>query len=117
MAKDIGLKQLTKNMQKFEDKVHKRANKIAITAVTKAVARDAKSLVREETGTLKRSIGRKVKVYRNTRGTGRVVGIVGPRRGFDRIGHSKRKKNKGKSFLRNPIRYGHLIEKGQVSVR
>lgn len=62
---------------------------------------------------LKKSIGSKVKVYRNS---GKVVGIVGPRTGFKtQIGSRVRKGKKSKPgdpIYENPTNVAHLLELG-----
>lgn len=92
-------------------KVQKRATKKAVDAATKVVLWAAKGRARVVSGLLRRSLGRKTKVYR---GSGRAVGIVGPRtkefRELLRV--AKRGKKAGQAIYRSPTQYGHLVDKG-----
>ena len=75
----------------------------AIVPVNKAAKRNAKQY--QETGTLWRSIGRKIKTY----GKWDVVWAgVGPRKGFEGVGPDGRR--------RVPANYAHLVELGHVIV-
>lgn len=84
-----------------------KANKAARKAVSKAdqiVLKEAKALTsKKRTGTLRRSLGRKEKTYPGSV----TVGIVGPRKGF-------RGTYLGKPI--DPVKYGHLAEKGRKAV-
>lgn len=57
-------------------------------------------------GLLKKSVGRKIKVYRNS---GIVVMVVGPRSGFRRVVGSRKD---GRPIVQNPTKYAHLVEYG-----
>ena len=61
-------------------------------------------------GQLKKSLGYRIKVYRDT---GVVIGVVGPRRGYRiSVGVRSRGPNKGKPVFINPVNYAHLVELG-----
>lgn len=113
-------------------RVQKKATRAAVSAATKPVLSAARSIVRvgaaddPNAGLLKKSLGRKVKVFR---GSGVAVGIVGPRRGFkmekrpdgskvrvqtkfSRYLGQKVKKGKLVDVYKNPTQYGHLVNKG-----
>ena len=84
------------------NRVARRAVNMALTPVAKAAKRKAPV----ETGLLKKSIGKKVKVYRRSE---MVWGGVGPRKGFKGTGPD------GKP--RNPLMYAHLVELGTKAAR
>lgn len=83
-------------------------NKIVRDALRKAYkpAKDAaKRLAPRESGLLRKSLGQKIKTYKDA-----GVAVVGPRRGFKRpvkIGKRKRGKTQ-KVQVRNPTHYAHL---------
>lgn len=99
-----GVPEMIATMRNIAARVQKKALKKGVNAASKLLLRKAKSAVRVETGLLKRSLGRKVKTFRNT---GAVVAIVGPRVGF------KMEVTRGKrTVLSNPTKYAHLVELG-----
>jgi HK97 gp10 family phage protein len=90
----------------------KAANKIVKKAMGEAgkiILKEAKGGIPRESGLLKKSMGRKVKVYR---GSGAVVAIVGPRTGFVQIVDVKGLGGIRHSVLRDPTKYAHLVEGG-----
>lgn len=107
----IGTQELADALDTLGDKVRKKGTKKAVNAGTKIVLKKAKSLVREKTGLLRKSLGRKTKVYRNS---GVAIGIVGPRtkkfKTLLRVG--VRGKSAGKEIYANPTQYAHLVDKG-----
>jgi hypothetical protein len=63
-----------------------------------------------EKGLYKKSLGKKVKAYRNGM---TVVAVIGPRLGFKRpMGIRKRGKHKGEAFYQDPANIAHLVEYG-----
>jgi HK97 gp10 family phage protein len=119
----VGLDKALRALQDVEKKVRNRAARKAMDAADKIVLAAQRSLVPVESGLLKKSLGKKVKVFR---GSGTVVGIVGPRKGFktfvvktDRgaaiAGTAKSvgllRKAKGAAVgveIRDPAKYAHL---------
>ena len=72
------------------------------------VLRAMKAAAPVDSGLLKKSLGRKVKVFQ--RGNAATLFfIVGPRTGFKKqVGTRKRS---GKAVFKNPVRYAHLADK------
>ncbi len=105
----VDVKDLLARLDGMKRAVRTRVLRKAIGAGTKIILKVAKSLVPKESGLLRKSLGRKVKVYRNS---GIAVGIVGPRKGF----RQDVTRSKGKWFpvtaISDPIKYAHLVEFG-----
>jgi HK97 gp10 family phage protein len=108
----------------------KKAARKAINECTKVVLAAAKTLVPKRTGSLKKSLGRKVVARKDGGG---YVGIVGPRKDMSAkkraaaqlaFEQGKRKrapggpkyrrtvKYRGREFTVNPVLYAHLVEYG-----
>lgn len=113
-AKIEGVDELVKQLR---DELPKRMQgkilRKAIADGSKLVLKTAKQKVPVgETGMLKRSLGRRVKVYRNS---GKVLGIVGPRTGFKKTKAGRTRTALGEKFQQahvNPTKYAHLVELG-----
>src|SRR5262245_59638504 len=100
-----GLDQILARLTHVEKAVAKKILRSIVNHGTKLQLQAAKSnLQGERTGQLRRSMGRKIKVYTNTR---TWVGIVGPRRGYKITvnGHNV-----------DPVHYAHLVEGGRRAV-
>jgi HK97 gp10 family phage protein len=95
-----GVAELISKLRTLDDKVRRKALRSGIAKAGRIIAKDAKDRVQRRSGQLARSIGSKVKVYRNG---GAVVAIVGPRKGFKIIVDGKPV---------DPVRYAHLVEAG-----
>jgi len=118
----FGDKELQKRLEQLAPKLEKKALRRGVTKGMRQVAKLAKSNAPRETGTLKRSIGQKIKTVR-----GSVYGIVGPRKGFKtavtvskrgkkkRLTKSAEAKGGTATEYRDPIRYAHLVEFGSRS--
>lgn len=124
-----GLDGLIRKLQRLGDKktlmkASRNALGKAMTPVQKAAKRKLGSNKSVITGLLRLSIGRRIRHYPTS---GVVVAIVGPRTGFRRVGrrkvalkglmgkmikHGKVDKNTGKTRMRIPSKYAHLVEKG-----
>ncbi len=105
-----GLPGLLRSLEGLQDKLRKKTLKDAIGAASKVVLWEARRRAPRGSGLLRKSLGRKVKVYRNS---GVVVGIIGPRTGFKiQVGVRIRGKNAGKPIYANPTQYAHLVELG-----
>ena len=110
-----GVPELLATLQNLDKKAARQGLRAAVDAATKPVLKSAKANVPVETSTLKRSLGRKVKPYRNSL---TVVGIVGPRK--DKQGKDKNGKHRrlvhissgGRKHWRDPVKYAHLVEFG-----
>lgn len=123
---------LSKRLAEIDRKAARKAIKDGINEATKSILADAKALVRERTGQLRRSLGRKV---RSVRGGAVVYGVIKPRAGrwvsikpgemgpfHGRVNaagtkrfKSFRKKFDGLGFV-NPVHYAHLVEYGRGPV-
>jgi len=124
-----GAKDLTLTISELEAKHFRKAARKAVNEGTKLILAAAKANVSIRTGSLRKSLGRKVKAFKN--GTG-YYGIVGPRKDNKaKIAQSvrdhaagKRKtilksrfrktiKYKGREITVNPVKYAHLVEFGR----
>jgi HK97 gp10 family phage protein len=92
---------LVRALAAIDRKLAKKLLRKAVLTGGRIVRDEAKSLVPIRTGTLRKSIGAKVKSYPSRRV---VVAIVGPRRGF-------RKDIEGVGTV-DPVNYAHLVEFG-----
>lgn len=99
-----GLADVLRALDGVGKKVRKKALRKAVTKAARTVLWAAKATVKKKTGLLRRSLGQRIKVYRES---GAVVGIVGPRTGF-----KQEVTRDGKKVLSNPTRYAHLVELG-----
>ena len=99
-----GLGAVLAKLKQLPKKVAAKAIKAGVSQAGKLLLWAAKSRAPRQTGLLRRSLGRKVKVFRNT---GKVVAIVGPRVGF-----REEVVRDGKTMISNPTRYAHLVELG-----
>jgi HK97 gp10 family phage protein len=112
-----GTDALAARLRQVPAKLAKKHLKKAMNAVGSKVAKAAKARAGAfaRTGQLKRSIGKKVKVYPS----GTVVAVVGARLGF-RVAAEKvrtRGKHKGETHYVNPVKYLRLVELGTVRSR
>ena len=97
-----GAKELDRKLRKLGDKVHRRVSRQAVNAAATPVVRAARSKAPSESGTLRKSLGKKVATFKKT---ATVAAIVGARKSVTGT-------HKGKS--RKPSRYAHLVEKGHI---
>lgn len=101
-----GLKETFRKLSALKTSVSKRILKKALGDASKKVLKDAKAKVPMASRLLKKSLGRKVKVYRRS---GVVVALVGPRSGFKGMVIRA-----NRAVLANPTKYAHLVELGTV---
>lgn len=104
-----GAKEVLAAIGGLADKLKKKLLKKAVGEAGRLVLKRAKQLVPRDSGLLKKSLGRKVKVYRNT---GTAVAIVGPRKGFRQPVTRAKGRWKPRTETADPIKYAHLIEQG-----
>jgi HK97 gp10 family phage protein len=107
-----GIEPIVGKLSSLPGKIQKKTLRKAINAGLAAPLKAAKANARRVgvTGLTAKAIGRKVKVYR---GSGTVVGLIGPRSGFGVVaGVRTRGKSKGKEFRRDPFYTAHLAEFG-----
>lgn len=98
-----GVGELLAKLRDLDKRVRRKILRKAVNEPSKIVLAAMKAKVPVETGLLRKSLGRKVKVW----GNGVAFFIVGPRRGF-----KKQVKTKlGKMMHRNPSKYAHLADK------
>lgn len=94
-----GIEEMTKNLEKLGTRVALRGPATAVRAGSAVIIREMRRRAPVDTGSLKKSLGQKVKTYRRNK---TVTSIVGAR--------SKRYETaKGR---RNPANYAHLPELG-----
>ncbi len=98
-------------LTKAAKKIQRDGSRKAVNAGSKIVLKAMKAEVRVVSGLLRKSLGRKVKAYRDA---GVAVGIVGPRtKQFKTLlGTRKKGKNAGKPYYANPTQYAHLVDQG-----
>lgn len=108
-----GAAEVVRRLEGVGRAVRKKLLKAAVNAASRPALRAMKGLAPVgETGLLRASLGRKVKVYR---GSGVAVAIVGPRTGWAGKGEKRRRTALGlklEAAGAQPTRYGHLVEKG-----
>jgi HK97 gp10 family phage protein len=103
-----GLEGVLGRMSALRQSARGRIQRKAVNKATRPLAKDTKLLVPVETGTLKRSIGSKVKTYKS----GTTVGLIGPRKGMGREVVARKGPKAGRVEFRDPVRYAHLVEFG-----
>lgn len=112
-----GMDRLLKRLDGLEKKVRNQILRKATFKASEPVYKDARrSAPKGETGLLKKSIGRRVRVYRKS---GVVVVVVGPRTGFRKSRAGRVVTALGKKYQAagvNPTRYAHLVEFGRRPV-
>lgn len=112
-----GTQELARALQDLAGKARNQAARKAATAGGQVVLREARRLAPKELGLLKKSLGKKVKVY----SSGVGVAIIGPRAGF----RQQVIRRKGKwapappppAGYANPTKYTHLAELGTYRTR
>lgn len=110
-AKITGVKELTATLSGLARAVRNKILRKMMGEAGKVVLKRAKQLVPRETGLLKKSLGRKVKLYRNS-GVG--VAVVGPRTGPKFRQTVTRTKGRWfpRTAISSPTKYAHLVEGG-----
>lgn len=104
-----GMQEAINSLNGVAEKLQKKLAKKAVGEANKHLLRRAKQLVPRDTGLLKKSLGRKVKVERNS---GVVVGVVGPRAGFGRQVTRVAGRKNPKTEYADPLKYAHRVELG-----
>jgi HK97 gp10 family phage protein len=104
-----GLPALLRTLEGLSQAVRGRIVRAALNAAAKILQAAAKPATSREAGLLRKSMARKVKIYR---GTGRGVGVVGPRVGAGKVVTRKAGKWKPTSAYADPTKYAHLVEGG-----
>lgn len=104
-----GLRPLLRTLDAFGPKVRRKVTRAMVAAGGRAVAKQAKGLAPKETGLLRRSIGSKVKVYKDT---GIAVAVAGPRVGFRQEAERPRNRPGAPASMADPVKYAHLVELG-----
>lgn len=127
------LNDLIQRLADVDKRAARKAMKQGVNEVTKLVLAEVKSLVPTNTGMLKKSLGRFVKVGDGGRS---VLGVVKPRAGVwmadapGLVGRRMTRNGKTRVFVQkfkltpqgplarvvNPVRYAHLVEFGRVAV-
>ena len=107
MADDFnlrGIEEMLKNLQKVGSAVAKRAPSMAVRAGSKPIIKSIRNRAPRQTGSLRKSIGVKVKNYRPSSA---VTAIIGARSKSYQTAEGKR----------NPSLYSHLAEFGTAPHR
>lgn len=94
-----GIEEMTKNLEKLGTRVALRGPAAAVRAGSAVIIKEMRRRAPVETGSLKKSLGQKVKNYRRSKTVTSVVGARSKRYDTD----------KGR---RNPAYYAHLVELG-----
>jgi HK97 gp10 family phage protein len=97
-----GDKALERKLRTLGDRVQRRVLRSAVNASASPVVKAAKRKAKKQSGTLKKSLGKKVLTNKKHQS---VTALVGPRKGVQGT-------FKGK--VRKPSRYAHLVEKGFI---
>lgn len=100
-----GLGEVLARLDGVEKKTKKKILRKAVGQAGKILLKAAKQRAQKKSGLLRKSLGRKVKVYRNS---GVAVAIVGPRTGY----RQEVSRDGRKPVMSDPIRYAHLVELG-----
>ena len=98
-----GLAASIAKLDSVEKKLRTKILRKAMGQAGKLVLWAAKAKARRVTGLLRRSLGRKVKLFKN----GVAIAIVGPRVGFE-----QEVQRGGRTVMSKPTKYSHLVEKG-----
>lgn len=106
-----GLTDLLARLNGLKRQVASRILRKAVGEAGKVILKVAKQMAPRESGLLRKSLGRKVKVYRSS---GTAVAIVGPRVGFRQVVRRTRGKWFPTEAMANPVKYAHLVELGTV---
>jgi hypothetical protein len=101
-----GLKEIDRRLGRLPDKLQHKILKEGVKEAVASVIRAAKALAPVETGTLRRSIGVRIKSYQKKQ---TWVAIVGPRRV---LAPKFREGLPTSKAARDPRFYGHLVESG-----
>lgn len=93
----VGLEQLKRKLAELPAKVERKVIRKAVNEASKGILKAQKSAVPVDTGTLRRSLGRKVKRSRKTKET---YAVVGPRRRFTKVINGRKV---------TPTKYAHFV--------
>ena len=104
-----GLQEMIQSLAGLKEAVIRRILRAAVSKGSQIIMKKAKQLASRETGLLRKSIGRKVKVYRTS---GVAVAMVGPRIGFRTTVTRKKGKLRPTPTISDPVKYAHLVERG-----
>jgi HK97 gp10 family phage protein len=101
--------------EKFNDISKNKMKQIlrqAVTVASTPILQAARRLVPRDSGQLSKSLRKKVQTYPNSGASVAIVGIA--KSGFKATVTSRKS---GRVVLRNPIKYGHLVEEGHRIAR
>jgi len=113
-AEIAGMEQILKRLEGLSEKAANKILKPGTREAAKILSKSAKSYVPVQLGFLKKSLGWKVRVYKQ-----KVIAIVGPRKGFKTTremraqtkgGAKKQASGLDRSENIDPVHYAHLVE-------
>lgn len=93
-----GGRAMIRRLEQLPNRIQRKVARQAVSAALTPLNKEIKRQTPQETGQLKRSIGKKIKTYRNN---GVIWGAVGVRSGFRKVIDGK---------PRDPRRYAHVVE-------
>ena len=103
-----GLDPLMANLRGLPITMQNRIVRPAVASASRVILKSAKAHVPVRHGTLRKSLGFKVKTYR---ASNQVIGLVGPRKETSLTEVLP----KGKAIRHRPVRYAHLVEFGTAA--
>jgi HK97 gp10 family phage protein len=98
-----GDKELARALRKLGGKVERKYTRQAVNVAATPILKDARRKVPEQTGTLKLSLGKRVRTYKRS---GTVMALVGPKTNVEA---------EFKGRVRKPKFYAHLVENGHIA--
>lgn len=108
-ARIEGVAEVLKALDGVDAKLRKKGVRAAVSKGGQVILSRARKTAPKQTGLLKKSLGKKVKVYRHS---GNAVAVVGPRTGFRGV-----VTRDGRQVTGDPTKYAHLVELGTVRAK
>lgn len=111
-AEVVGIKDTDDRLKRLANRIQNKVLKKSVDAGAKVFRTALKQSAPRQTGLLRKSLGIKGKTYR---GKNIYVAIIGPRTGFRgpvqlKIKVKGQRKKKVVTMIRDPIKYGHIVE-------
>jgi len=93
--------EMQRALLRLEDRLQRKVLTTAVRKAARPIVRSARGKVPRDRDLLRRSLGTRIKRYRQS---GNHVAIIGPRTGFAQTDEQGRR--------RDPAKYGHIVEGG-----